>query len=61
LSYADRIIALHEGKIVFDGSPADLTPVGLEAIYQTGAPPSPPQPPKSKAFWPALNLAPLED
>jgi phosphonate transport system ATP-binding protein len=32
--YADRIIGLNQGRIVFDGSPADLTSQAEAAIYQ---------------------------
>lgn len=31
--YAKRLIALHKGKIVFDGTPAELTREKLEEIY----------------------------
>lgn len=33
-NYADRIIGLNQGQIVFDGSPAELTPQAEAAIYQ---------------------------
>jgi len=61
LHYAERVIALMKGRIVFDGPPADLTPVSLEAIYQAGAPTPHQQPGKTEAFWPTLNLATMED
>lgn len=31
--YATRVVALHEGQIVFDGSPKDLNEVWIEKIY----------------------------
>lgn len=33
LHYSDRIIGMHEGKIVFDGVPGDLTNAIIERIY----------------------------
>jgi len=33
-AYADRVIGLAHGRVVFDGAPARLTPAALEAIYQ---------------------------
>lgn len=35
--FADRIIALREGQIAYDGTPADLTDTILERIYGIGA------------------------
>jgi phosphonate transport system ATP-binding protein len=32
--YADRVIGLAHGRVVFDGAPAGLTPAALQAIYQ---------------------------
>lgn len=32
--YADRIIGLNSGRLVFDGSPAELTDHALETIYE---------------------------
>lgn len=61
LSYADRIVALAKGKIVFDGAPAELSPTRLEAIYQAGASLTTERPAKTEAFWPSLNLATMED
>lgn len=34
--YADRIIGLADGRIVFDGTPAELTPAVESRIYGTG-------------------------
>jgi phosphonate transport system ATP-binding protein len=34
--FADRVIGLNSGRIVFDGSPAQMTPQALETIYQRG-------------------------
>jgi len=61
LSYADRIVALAKGKIVFDGPPGDLNPARLEAIYQAGASLTSDQPVRPEAVWPSLNLATVED
>jgi phosphonate transport system ATP-binding protein len=61
LAYADRIIALAQGKIVFDGPPADLNPTRLEAIYQAGAFPAPLGGESSEGLWPSLNLLTMED
>jgi phosphonate transport system ATP-binding protein len=33
-AYADRVIGLAHGRVVFDGAPAGLTPATLQAIYQ---------------------------
>lgn len=35
--FADRIVALREGKVVFDGAPDDLTPDHIARIYEGGA------------------------
>jgi len=35
--YADRIVALRQGRIVFDGTPGELTPEVVEEIYRTDA------------------------
>lgn len=32
--YADRVIGMREGAVVFDGSPADLNPASLALIYE---------------------------
>jgi phosphonate transport system ATP-binding protein len=32
-AYCDRIIAMDEGRIVFDGTPADLTPERVKDVY----------------------------
>lgn len=33
-SYADRVVGLNRGRIVFDGTPDQLTPEVVDAIYQ---------------------------
>jgi len=37
-SYADRIIALNQGRVMFDGAPAQLTEAALEHIYRQTQP-----------------------
>lgn len=37
LTFATRIIGLAKGRIVFDGSPAQLTPEVVSAIYSSGS------------------------
>ncbi|MBI3148060.1 MAG: phosphonate ABC transporter ATP-binding protein [Betaproteobacteria bacterium] len=32
--YADRVIGLAHGRVIFDGSPAELSPAMLETIYE---------------------------
>jgi phosphonate transport system ATP-binding protein len=32
--YADRIVGLNEGRLVFDGLPSELSPESIERIYQ---------------------------
>ncbi len=32
--YASRVIGMREGKIVFDGSPSELTPAALKEVYE---------------------------
>ncbi|MHB8066577.1 MAG: phosphonate ABC transporter ATP-binding protein [Desulfobaccales bacterium] len=61
LAYANRIVALAKGKIVFDGSPADLDPARLEGIYQAGASLITDQFARPEAPWAPLNLATVED
>jgi phosphonate transport system ATP-binding protein len=34
--YADRVIGLKEGQVVFDGRPGELNKAVIEAIYQSG-------------------------
>lgn len=38
--FADRIVALSHGAVVFDGRPGDLTPDVLQAIYEDPSDPS---------------------
>ena len=61
LTYADRIIALAKGKIVFDGPPEDLNPARLERIYQAGASLAPDRLARPEALWPSLNLVTMEE
>ena len=35
LAYGDRIVALKEGKLLFDETPEDVTPAMIEALYST--------------------------
>ncbi len=37
LEYADRIIGMAQGKIVFDGNPQQLKSAGVEQIYQSNS------------------------
>ena len=37
-AYADRVIGLAQGRVVFDGAPDGLTPAALQAIYQQPGP-----------------------
>jgi phosphonate transport system ATP-binding protein len=32
--FADRIIGMNSGRVVFDGTPAELSPQALRTIYQ---------------------------
>jgi phosphonate transport system ATP-binding protein len=34
LEYADRIVGLHDGELVFEGTPADLDDEGLDRVYR---------------------------
>jgi len=61
LAYADRIVALAKGRIVFDGPPADLNPTRLDGIYQAGASLTTDSLTRPEAVWPSLNLATAED
>lgn len=51
VEFADRIIALKGGKLVFDGSPEELVAAGLDGIYQLDAA-------KPTPANPALHVAP---
>jgi phosphonate transport system ATP-binding protein len=43
--FADRIVGLKAGSVVFDGVPAELTPERAQSLYRTaGEPPSPKRP-----------------
>ena len=35
LAYGDRIVALKEGRILFDAAPEEVTPAMIEALYDT--------------------------
>lgn len=65
-AYADRIIGLTHGRVVFDGVPADLTPAVLETIYNHPVSPAgtgmdaPPVPVPATA-GPAYEYATIED
>lgn len=61
LQYADRIVALARGKIVFDGSPDELDHLRLEAIYQAGTYMVPDRPFRREIFGSSLNFATMED
>jgi phosphonate transport system ATP-binding protein len=61
LAYADRIVALAKGKIVFDGSPEDLSPARLEGIYHAGASLAPDHSARPEALWSSLNLVTMEE
>ena len=37
MEYADRIIGIAEGKVVFDGNPKQLKSFGIEQIYQSNS------------------------
>lgn len=61
LAYADRIVALAKGKIVFDGPPGELNPGRLEGIYQAGASVVADRCAGPEALWASLNLVAMED
>ncbi len=61
LAYADRVVALAQGRVIFDGHPSDLTPARLEAIYQPGTFTAQEWQPLREVNGPSLNLIPLED
>lgn len=60
-AYADRVIGLAHGRVVFDGAPAGLTPAAQQAIYRQAshdnAEPAAPIAPT----LPAYNFATIED
>lgn len=60
-TYADHIIALAGGRVVFNGPPTDLTPDGLTSIYQSGVPLPQDNSHAYPALWGPLNLAVMED
>lgn len=60
-TYADRVIGLAHGRVVFDGAPAGLTPATQQAIYQqTGHNKTEPTAPNAPTL-PAYNFATIED
>lgn len=58
-TYADRIIGLAHGRVVFDGVPEKLSAKVLSQIYGSAPPPSIPQPPNESPLIHDLIL--LED
>jgi len=59
--YADRVIGLAHGRVVFDGAPAGLTPAAQQAIYrQAGHSDTVPAAPVAPALS-AYNFATIED
>ena len=40
VEHADRIVGLHDGELVFEGSPADLDERGLDTVYRGADPAS---------------------
>jgi phosphonate transport system ATP-binding protein len=59
--YADRIIGLAHGKLVFDAAPKDLTAVQAEALYEHRRPIVEPEPRLSRPSVFPLNLATVEE
>lgn len=37
LEYADRVLGMHDGELVFDGTPEELTETDRDRIYRNGA------------------------
>ncbi|HEY9100305.1 MAG TPA: phosphonate ABC transporter ATP-binding protein [Thiobacillus sp.] len=60
-AYADRVIGLAHGRVVFDGAPAGLTPATLQVIYQqTGHSVAAPATPVTPST-PVYEFATIED
>ncbi|MHB9075337.1 MAG: phosphonate ABC transporter ATP-binding protein [Desulfobaccales bacterium] len=59
LAFADRVVALSGGRIMFDGPPMELSPERLAAIYKTEVPGW--QADQEQAPWASYNLALMED
>ncbi len=47
LNHADRVVGLHDGELVFEGTPADLDESGLDTVYRGADPDETPQVPRS--------------
>ncbi|MFZ2088449.1 MAG: phosphonate ABC transporter ATP-binding protein [Desulfobaccales bacterium] len=60
-AYADRIIALAGGKVVFDGPPEELTSAKLTSIYRPEAALPAGDSQKTQAYWASYNLALMEE
>jgi len=39
LDHADRVVGLHDGELVFEGTPADLDDTALDRVYRGAEPP----------------------
>tara|TARA_R110001583_G_C5670995_1_gene411061 strand:- start:20882 stop:21706 length:825 start_codon:yes stop_codon:yes gene_type:complete len=62
MEYADRVIGLAHGRVVFDGSPDTLNAGVLDMIYdQTPPVPAPPAGTTHRPNHPSLELAIIED
>lgn len=59
--YADRIIGLAHGRVVFDAAPEELTAEQAEALYAHRPPIVEPQPHPSHTSLSQLNLATVEE
>lgn len=51
--FADRIVGLQAGSVVFDGAPAELTPERAQSLYRAAGEPSP-----KRSFPNIVNLQP---
>lgn len=56
--FADRIIGMRDGKIVFDGTPAAFTDARIDALYHGAQWEDPPAADSSPAKHPAFTLQP---
>jgi len=57
VQYCRRVIALHDGRIVFDGTPQQLSPGILADIYGGDSPEPVPDPVPGMGTWPAYAQA----